>query len=109
MNDSNWMASIAGKYQTVVTVSPPGSGGTVRVLPLNPRRYFLTFMAVSPATALAIVYPGPIVASLNNHTFATVKTEWKFSDCPSIVQGEFYRFDDGSTTIVLIESLYTGD
>lgn len=109
MSDASWMADVAAKYQTVVTLRPAQSAGLHRALPNNPKRFYVEFYLTQGALSSFYICPGPVPAGMSNQIAGEFPLKYKFSDCPSIVTGEFYANDDGAASCVIIECLYVGN
>lgn len=103
------MAEVAGKYQTVVTVYNPVSAQIVQLLPLNPKRYYLEIRGETTGSPWHVALPGPILPPNAYNAQTTTPQIYKFADCPSLVTGEFYIFDDGFDQIITIEVIYVGN
>lgn len=109
MNDSSWMASIAGKYVTKNTIIGPAGGGISLALTANPRRYFIAFFGIGGFGGAVPIFPGPVPPDLSTTTPTLGPQQYKFSDCPSLLQGEWYYYDDNIARFVVCECIYTGE
>lgn len=100
------LAETVSGYQTIISLVPLNSMSFVKVLDLNPDRWYLKVYHSSGGLGTPVL-PGPIPAGTDAVTFtAEPQSEWKFRDCPSIVTGEFFARGGAGENLFIIESIY---
>lgn len=105
---SGWMAGYAAHFKTQNTIYTATGAGFVRVLTADPRRWYVQFIGIAGAVVSPMVYPGPMPSPIGATVDAGTVQAYKFRDCPAMVAGEWYVFDDGLLQLLITEQLLEG-
>lgn len=95
-------------FKTQVSIFQNGAPGVFKILSADPRRVYVKVQTNPTANVSGYVLPGPIPNTFTTSTQSNLPQEFKFHDCPSIVQGEFYCGFQVLSQVYIIECLYVG-
>lgn len=96
----------AGAFQTRNTIYTGTGAGIFLVMKADPRRIFVEFQSLDGIATALTIYPGPIPNGFLGVAQNNLPLQYKFHDCPSIVQGEFYGAVDLGLRVFISECLY---
>lgn len=103
------LAATAAMYQTQVSQSIPPASVWTRLLPADPRRYYVRFAVSGLGTTFPIL-PAPAQKIAPTGVGGGLgASEYKWKDCPSMVAGEWYCVGDGASFVTVVTCTYIGE
>lgn len=93
-------------FQTRNTIYTGLGAGIFRVLKADPRRVYVDFQSLDGVATAMVIYPGALPDNFAGVAQNNLPLAYKFHDCPSIVQGEFYGAVDIGLRVFISECLY---
>lgn len=97
-----------GLFQTVTSIYTGLGAGVFRILKADPRRVYVDFQSLDGVATVILVYPAPIPNGFAGVAQNNLPLVYKYHDCPSVVQGEFYGAVDLGLRVFITESIFVG-
>jgi len=106
---SDDIAIISSKYRTKLSIFTAPISGIQRILLGNGRRWWVRFDTVGLAAYTNPILPASFVDFASYPSGSpTLPMEFKYTDCPSVVTGEWYAGINAGGQVLIWECLYTG-